>query len=446
MRPFLLGTLALVTACSSSTEPAPNPDIDPDIGRWPYRRSANGVRFHGITRILVIPARYRDGLPEPVSAAAIRDSLFGGTNGGAIAEAYRIASESSFTLRGDVAPWVRTTIAATADLTTASDFIAQAIEAADPSVDFRRYDNDGPDGIPNSGDDDGVVDGGIAVMHSEQIYFCPAGGRGPHPGAASRWTVRGEPVATRDRGRSGALIRVGGYTIVPLMECGGARMSTATLAHELGHLLFGLPDLYRIPSGPSTGTSEPWASRLWMIGCWDLMAAGSGWGCGSGTPPFDGRLATFGAWSRVTLGWAAAKVVPIDRDSTYELLPPGRGGTVLRVPITSQQNLLIEYREPGRGDERLPAGGVLIYKVPGLFGVTLIEADDDSALTRTERDGGNRGAADDAFGRTVSMFRSGSHSQAVGFNGTPLPVIISDITVDPINHRARVRVAPASNR
>src|SRR5688572_33484913 len=29
-------------------------------------------------------------------------------------------------------------------------------------VDWRRYDNDGPDGVPNSGDDDGAVD--IAVL------------------------------------------------------------------------------------------------------------------------------------------------------------------------------------------------------------------------------------------------------------------------------------------
>ncbi|NIQ55069.1 MAG: hypothetical protein GWN71_10720, partial [Gammaproteobacteria bacterium] len=39
------------------------------------------------------------------------------------------------------------------------DYVTAAIRQADATIDFGQYDNDGPDGIPNSGDDDGYVDG-----------------------------------------------------------------------------------------------------------------------------------------------------------------------------------------------------------------------------------------------------------------------------------------------
>ena len=37
-------------------------------------------------------------------------------------------------------------------------------ELDDGTIDWGQFDNDGPDGIPNSGDDDGFVDV-LAVMH-----------------------------------------------------------------------------------------------------------------------------------------------------------------------------------------------------------------------------------------------------------------------------------------
>jgi M6 family metalloprotease-like protein len=47
--------------------------------------------------------------------------------------------------------------------------VEDAVRAADSQVDFSRFDNDGPDGIAASGDDDGFVDA-LVVVH--------AGGRG----------------------------------------------------------------------------------------------------------------------------------------------------------------------------------------------------------------------------------------------------------------------------
>ena len=37
-------------------------------------------------------------------------------------------------------------------------FSLEILRRADEDIDFSRFDNDGPDGVPNSGDDDGFVD------------------------------------------------------------------------------------------------------------------------------------------------------------------------------------------------------------------------------------------------------------------------------------------------
>jgi hypothetical protein len=188
------------------------------------------------------------------------------------------------------------------------------------------------------------------------------------------------------------------------------------------------------------------------MGCWELMAAGT-WGCGAGAPTRDYRFNSLGAWSRALIGWATPIVADVNTPATYELDPPGRGGTVLRVPIRPDEYLLIEYREAAPGDAQLPANGVLIYHVaeslpqlaPNLhspYRVSLIEADDDSSLFRTEVQGGNRGEPGDAFGITRTTLRPGEHTRARSVDGVPFTFEITDITIDAAAHRARVRVAP----
>ena len=126
---------------------------------------------------------------------------------------------------------------------------------------------------------------------------------------------------------------------------------------------------------------------------------------------------------------------------------------MLRVPIKSDEYLLIEYRENAPGDGKIPANGVLIFHVaeslplfpPTLqspYRMSLIEADDDSAMFRTEQQGGNRGTAGDAFGITRTSFRPGEHSRAKAVDGTPLPFQIGEVSIDAAAHRARLRISP----
>jgi hypothetical protein len=76
------------------------------------------------------------------------------------------------------------------------------------------------------------------------------------------------------------------------------------------------------------------------------------------------------------------------------------------------------------------------------YRVSLVEADDDSSLFRTELQGGNRGTPGDAFGIARTTFRSGEHSRATAVDGAPLPFEITQITIDATAHKARLRISP----
>jgi M6 family metalloprotease-like protein len=449
-----LALVSVLVGCSMPTEPGTDPDID----RFPYVLSPQGVRVFGTSRILLIPAQFADGLPVPLTQAALRERFFGSP--GLLTETYRLASGAGFTLRGDVVPWFKSSLTVAAArgpgvLTNSGegDYVAEAILAAGETLDFGLYDNDGPDGKPNSGDDDGLVDGGVVVLNSEFNIYCNNGtGRGPHPHALTKWRINsaGALFNTRAPRAGGGFIAVGGYVVMSAVGCSTTGNITPTLAHELGHLLFGLPDLYQ---NFGASVTEPWTVRRWVLGCWELMAAGSGWGCGSGTPSYDGRVGSFGAWTRMTVGWVQPTVIPADRDASYDLFSLGHGGTVLRLPIRANEYLLLEYREPGPGDGLPPAAGVLVYHVADTLPafpptatkfskVNLIEADDDDGLTRTELEGGNRGVAADAFGVTRTALRPGEHSRFTAIDGSPLPFEILEITLNPAQHKARLRVVP----
>lgn len=451
--PVLAGLLAVLAACDPTTGPAP----DFDISRDPWIVSPAGMRVFGTSRVLVVLARFADSPAPPLSAADVRAQLFAAGNGGPVNETFSLASGGRFRLRGQVTSWVTTTVTTTAlfqaGLRTPSgieDYVTDALALVEGEVDFGRFDNEGPDGIPNSGDDDGMVDGGVVVLNTERNRYCDGGtGRGPHPFARVSWTLNGQPYATQDGAANGGVIRIGGFTLMSAIGCGGSTVSANVMAHELGHLLFRLPDMYHVIGG----AGEVWATRRWVVGCWELMAAGA-WGCGTGAPTLDYRFNTLGPWSRMTVGWSVPRLVDVGKDSTYDLDPMDRGGTVLKVPITSMEYLLIEYREGASGDRRLPGNGVLLYHVDesrplstvtaaGPYRVSLVEADDDSAFHRTELQGGNRGVAADAFGAAVTAFRAGMHTRARANDGSPLPFQVTEISVNPVAHRARLRIAPA---
>ncbi len=173
------------------------------------------------------------------------------------------------------------------------DFLEECLLQSDLEIDFAQYDNDGPDGEPNSGDDDGYVDA-VAFVHSG-----PGGeGGGPHVWS-HRWRYEawfGFPFTTNDMGANGSNIRVNDYTIQPAVSAGGNNLiEIGVFSHEFGHAL-GLPDLY------DTDYSST------AVGEWCLMSSGS-WS----TPMSPTH---FSAWCKEMLGW----VVPVLPDDNIDSL------------------------------------------------------------------------------------------------------------------------------
>ncbi len=149
--------------------------------------------------------------------------------------------------------------------------VEEAVELADPDVDFSVYDNN----------NDGLVDA-LFVVHAG-------------PAAEEMYTVNfpeHENYLWSHKSSISAMnlddVSVGGYTLEP--ENG----TIGVFCHEFGHAL-GLPDLY-----DTDGSSEG-------IGEWGLMAGG-GW-CYRPGDPLGTSPAHFTAWSKERLGWLEPLVI-----------------------------------------------------------------------------------------------------------------------------------------
>jgi immune inhibitor A len=232
-----------------------------------------------------------------------------------------------------------------------------AVVAADPDVDFAPYDNDA----------NGYVDAFI-VIH--------AGPGGEVSGDAGhiwshKWVFAGGEYVTD-------ATRVYGYLTVP------EDSKIGVCCHELGHLLFGWPDLYDIDDSSSG------------LGDWCLMAGGS-WN-GDGDVP-----AHPSAWCKVTQGWV--DVVNQTTSGRVDLADVKDGHVVYRLwqeGADGTEYFLVENRQRTAYDRELPADGLLVYHIDDSietnsdeahYRVGLVQADDLEQLQQ----GVNRGDPGDVY-------------------------------------------------
>jgi M6 family metalloprotease-like protein len=286
-----------------------------------------------------------------------------------------------------------------------------ALADLDPTTDFGLYDNDGADGIPNSGDDDGFVD---VVQFVQPVIGGECGGSGVWAHRFYLSALGGTPYVTGDARTGGGVVQVNSYTIGSGVGgsgpgnrsgCGNASQISGigTMAHEFGHAI-GLPDLYDTGGGTEG------------IGEWGLMSSGTYTSANSPTQ--------MEAWSKEQLGWVT--VVPlsapdayaispvVSRDSVYLLRPPPG------VPNPRGEYFLLENRQATGSDTANmlvggntgpKVGGLLIWHIDSakvvsswgsnlvnagtIHGVALVQADGLGHLDLT--DGGNRGDAGDPY-------------------------------------------------
>jgi immune inhibitor A len=287
-------------------------------------------------------------------------------------------------------------------LPNATTMARDALIAADPTVNFAPFDNNG----------DGFVDAFI-VIH--------AGSGGEVTGSSGdiwshKWTLDGGARTTDGT-------KVFGYLTVP------EDAKIGVCCHELGHLLFGFPDLY-----DTDNTSEG-------IGNWCLMSAGS-WGGGGDTPVHPS------AWCKANQGW-----VSVDNrttNGTLSMPDVKTSHTVYRLwkdGAPSSEYFLVENRQRTGFDVSLPQAGLLVWHIDesisgntneAHYKVALLQADGKRDLELNH----NRGDTGDPYpgssGNTSLTAASTPNSNA--YSGVATCVAITSISASSAVMTANVQV------
>ena len=235
-------------------------------------------------------------------------------------------------------------------------FVHAIASKADPTVDFSQYDNDGPDGVPNSGDDDGFVDGLMVIY--------PGAGADWFPGNDNLWphmrSLGGDQLTTNDASANGGFVKINAFAITPELAGGGTGRTEmrpiGVFAHEFGHLL-GLPDLYDRTDeteGPDFNSSEG-------IGEWCLMATGSWGGNGSRTE----TPAHMSAWCKIQMGWITPTFLTSDVNGlTINQAETNPEAYVLwEDGFEFSRYFLVENRQKTGFDRFLNGAGLLVFHV-----------------------------------------------------------------------------------
>ncbi len=285
--------------------------------------------------------------------------------------------------------------------TRARNLAHDAAVAADPDVDFGPYDNDA----------NGYVDAFI---------FVHAGAGGEQSGDSGdiwshKWTLGN--VMTVDE------TKIFGYLTIP------ENAKVGVCAHELGHLLFGFPDLYDVDD-----TSEG-------VGRWCLMGAGS-WNGGGDVPAHPS------AWCKANQGWAAVTNVTADGPADIEdvktsheilrLWKDGDGGP---------EYFLVENRQRSGFDAGLPADGLLVWHIDegqadntneDHYKVGLVQADGERELELKQ----NRGDSGDPYPGSAGneAFTSSSSPSSDSYAGRATCVSITEISAPADTMTASVSV------
>lgn len=365
------------------------------------RSAADRSPLSGTVRVIVVLVNFKDkSMTAAHNKQHFKDLFFstGVLPNGSVKEYYTEVTNGIITIAGDVVGPFKLSqnmsYYAHGDSGTGGTFpnartmAQEAAQLANPSVNFAPYDNDG----------NGYVDAFI-VIH--------AGSGAEQTGSVNdiwshKWNLPAEFNADSTK--------IYPYLTVP------EDSRIGVCCHELGHLLFGFPDLY-----DTDGSSEG-------IGNWCLMAGGS-WN-GNGDIP-----AHPSAWCKVNQGWASTIVQTSNSDvsikdvktshSVYRLWKDGTGGS---------EYFLVENRQKKLYDKKLPGDGLLIWHIDDSISsntnevhpkVKLVQAD---GLNQMEA-GTNRGDAGDSYpgGTNNKSFTDTSTPNSKSYAGTKTCVGVTNI-------------------
>ncbi len=384
-----------------------------------------------------------------INSATMQQHLFGNNTTGSVSDYYKEVSGNSFVITGTViGPFTAANTQSYYSAgsngmgsfpTNSGGYVSSVVASSDATVNFSIYDNDGSDGIPNSGDDDGYVDAVIVVY--------PGAGADWSPGNSNLWPLMNSlgdnEITTNDAAFDGGLIKVNTYSVCPELSGSGSGSAgvprpIGVYVHEFGHIL-GLPDLY-----DRTNESEgPDFNKSAGLGYWCLMASGS-WG---GDGKHGERPTHMSAWCKVEMGWITPMVLSKD-SSSISAEYWKNGGDIYKIwedKDAWSRYFLIENRQKSGLDIDIKTGGLAIYHVDEnrRYGdyrfsggpvnndethkmVSLEEADGLSNLD----DDTNRGDEGDLFPgiSNNSVFSPTSNPSSVDYDGNSTGISVWGIT------------------
>ena len=377
------------------------------------------------------------------NATDYQNLLFDNNSYGSMKEYYAEISYGNFTVDGVAGGWYQSTYTMEQAEQNTRGYVAEVVQLADPDYDFSQYDNDGPDNVPNSGDDDGFVDG-IIVVYSGCGAEVNEGNNNIWPHQSSLYN---DQYQTNDPSANGGYVIVNTYAVCPELS-GGGDCSTNQIrpigvyAHEFGHIL-GLPDLYDRDNS-SAG-----------IGSWCLMASGSHNGQLGTTP------AHMSVWCKMQLNWLDPVVLASDV-TDFSFPPITNNGFALQIwedDYNWSSYFLIENRKSVGFDSELPGQGLMIYHIDENKGwgmnnwgggtvndnethklVDLEEADGNDDLDNNQNNGDD---GDSYPGSSNNIeFSSSSYPNSNHYNGNTSGIALTDISDQDTVIIANVNIRP----
>lgn len=362
--------------------------------------AADRAPLSGIVRVIVVLVQFSDLAMTPTPQHF--EELFFSTgvmSKGSVREYFQEVSHGIIDIQGEVVgPYtLPLTLAEYAHgasgigdvLPNARTMARHAAEAANPDVNFAPYDNDA----------DNYVDAFIV------IHAGPGAEVTGSPGHiwSHKWVLSGGAYNADGT-------KIYAYLTVP----DDAKIGVC--CHELGHLLFGWPDLY-----DSDYSSEG-------VGNWCLMGGGS-WNDRGETP------AHASAWCKANQGWVT--VQQPTTNATINISDVKNSHTVYRLwkdGASGKEYFLVENRQKTDFDQYLPGSGLLIWHIDEAissnsdenhFKVALEQAD---GLKNLEN-GDNRGDAGDPYPGTKNntSFNSTSTPSSKSYGGVDTCVAVNKI-------------------
>jgi immune inhibitor A len=386
------------------------------------------------------------------TAQEFNNLLFGENAYGSLSEYFDEISYGQFQLTGEVAGWFTVdnpqTYYSNGDYGSGSSdfpqnkhgFVRDVAAAADDSVNFALFDNDGPDGEPNSGDDDGYVDGVCVVFPGLGPNQSTWGDQNNLWPSSSSLSSANEYV-TDDIGANGEPVIISTWLVVPeeytYDGVDNVLHPIGMIAHEFGHVL-GLPDLY----DRTDDTEGPDFNDSQGVGRWCLMANGNYGGDGD-HPESPSHMS---AWCKMIMGWVTP--LTVQQVGSYNIPSAETSSTVYRLwedDYELSSYFLVENRQQTLFDRYLPGDGLIVYHVDELrwFGETKYSSgvnnnDETHKLVDIEAADGfvdmddtdNSGDDGDPFpGSTGNRtFSTNSFPDSRGYDGEPSGVRIEDIS------------------